>query len=99
MVVRIRVTRVQRTAILFSALLTPAALMAGALGGWRLMAGLEWTNDFAIRDGLFSHWQVWAAIAIGVQFLAFLLGRLAGSRGQDAQPSSRPRNVRDQRCV
>jgi hypothetical protein len=63
--------------MLSSALLTPAALMAWALGGWRLLAGLEWLNEFAIRDGLFSHWQAWAAIAISVQFMAFLLGRLA----------------------
>ena len=51
------------------------ALMAWALGGWRLMADLKWTGEFAIRDGVFSHWQVWIALGIAVQFAAFLLGR------------------------
>jgi hypothetical protein len=89
MVVRIRLRRGSRrslkaglrpTAILLAALLTPAALMAWALGGWRLMADLKWTGEFAIRDGVFSHWQAWAAIAILVQFAGLVFGRLARRR-------------------
>lgn len=59
--------------------MTPVAFMAWALAGWRLAADLKWTGEFAIRSGLFSHWQVWVALAIMVQFLAFLLHRYARS--------------------
>ncbi|MDZ4800640.1 MAG: hypothetical protein SGI92_20980 [Bryobacteraceae bacterium] len=66
--------------------MTPIALMAWALGIWRLAAGMKWTGEFAITQGFFSHWQVWCAVAIVVQFAAFLLSRLAGSpdKSQDA---------------
>jgi hypothetical protein len=57
--------------------MTPLALMAWALAGWRLAADLKWTGDFAISSGVFSHWQVWVALGIVVQFAAFLLHRLA----------------------
>ena len=67
----------RRTAMLSAALLTPMALMAWALGGWRLLADMQWTSEFAIREGMFSHWQVWFALAVAVQFAAFLLGRTA----------------------
>jgi len=69
-----------------ASLMTPIALMAWALGIWRLAAGMKWTGEFAITQGFFSHWQVWCAVAIVVQFAAFLLSRLAGSpdKSQDA---------------
>lgn len=68
----------RQTALVLSSLMTPVALMAWVLGGWRLAADLKWTGAFAITDGVFSHWQVWFAAAIMVQFAAFLLHRLAG---------------------
>ena len=87
MIVRIRLSfgnsrrataAVQRhAALVASSLMTPVALMAWALGGWRLAADLKWTGEFAISDGVFSHWQVWIALGIGVQFAAFLLQRYA----------------------
>ena len=49
----------RRVALAMGALLTPGTVMAGVLGFWRLGADLRWTGDFAIPDGLFSHWQVW----------------------------------------
>jgi hypothetical protein len=64
-----------------SSLMTPLALMAWALGGWRLAADLEWTGSFAIQEGVFSHWQVWIAVGFAVQFASFLLHRYA--RGED----------------
>jgi hypothetical protein len=49
------------------ALLTPAAVVALVLGLWRVSADLGWTEEFLISNGLFSHWQVWIALAIGLQ--------------------------------
>jgi hypothetical protein len=64
-------------ALVTSSLMTPVAFMAGSLGIWRLAADLKWTGAFAISQGIFSHWQVWMAVAVGAQFAAFLLHRYA----------------------
>lgn len=93
MVVRIRLSFGKRrtseepvhrqAALVTSSLMTPVALMAFALGGWRIAADLKWTGDFAISEGLFSHWQVWIALGIAIQFCAFLLQR--HGRHEDAE--------------
>lgn len=93
MVVRIRIrlglaprtgALLSRQAALLATLLTPVALMAWALAAWRLASDLKWTGDFAIRSGVFSHWQVWIALGILVQFAAFLLHRAGrGGHGSD----------------
>ena len=85
MVVRIRFgrgRRVQRTkgknrrvALALSALMTPAAVMASALALWRLAADLQWTGEFGIASGIFSHWQVWLASAALLQSGAWILDR------------------------
>lgn len=77
----------RRTAALCAALLTPVALMALALGGWRLAADMELTGEFAIREGIFSRWQAWVAIGVAVQFAAFLLGRIGGPEDDSARPA------------
>ena len=87
MVVRIRLRRIaprsqgravqRQSAMIVSALMTPIALMAFALGCWRIAADLELTSSFAISDGVFAHWQVWIAIGIAIQFAAFLLHKYA----------------------
>lgn len=46
---------------------------------WRIAADLNWAGSFAISAGLFSHWQVWAAIAALLQFCARVLNRYAKS--------------------
>jgi hypothetical protein len=56
-------------------LLTPVAVLAGALSVWRLAADAGWTNGFFIADGFLSHWQLWFAIAIGIQMSAWGLNR------------------------
>jgi hypothetical protein len=66
-----------------AALLTPAALMASALGFWGLGADLHWTNNFAISSGIFSHWQVWLGTAALLQLGAKVLYRHA-ARGRTA---------------
>lgn len=58
-----------------SALLTPAAVMAGILGVWRICADIGLTGPFAITSGLFSHWQVWLGVAAVLQVLSLALGR------------------------
>jgi hypothetical protein len=85
MVVRIRLsseTRVrqkrrknQHVALAMAALLTPAAVMACVLACWRLAADLNATGQFPIPNGLFSHWQIWLALAASLQFCATVLNR------------------------
>jgi NADH:ubiquinone oxidoreductase subunit 4 (subunit M) len=57
------------------ALLTPASLLAFVLAAWRLGADLGFTGEFVIYQGLFSHWIVWAAVGMGIQFSANTLKR------------------------
>lgn len=65
----------RRLALVTSMVMTPASLLAFALGSWRLAADLNWTDRFVIASGAFSHWQVWIAIAFLLQVVASLLGR------------------------
>jgi hypothetical protein len=85
MVVRVRLQagpRIRRTtgknrnqALAFASLLWPAVLMAYVLALWRLGADLGVTGGFAISNGVFSHWQVWLAVAIGLNIIAVMLNR------------------------
>ena len=54
----------RRVALAMGSLLVPVAVMASVLGVWRLAADLKIAGDFAIANGLFSHWQVWIASAV-----------------------------------
>jgi len=65
----------QEAAPVIGYLLTPVSLVGYVLAIWRLMADLKWVGSFFIEDGLFSHWQVWLALAIGIQMLASYLNR------------------------
>ena len=99
MVIRIRFgrgatvtkTRVKnrRLALACAALLMPGALMAGVLGFWRVAADLNWTGEFAITRGPFSHWQVWIACATALLWLARLLNRY-GKRPEGESEPARP---------
>jgi hypothetical protein len=60
---------------MLAVLLTPVAVLTGALGVWRLGADPGWTNQFFIANGLLSHWQAWFAVAIGVHTSARSLNR------------------------
>lgn len=75
--------RNRQLACVVAALLTPAALMALALGIWRLGSDLDIAGEFAISGGLFSHWQVWIAMAGLLQTCASILNRY-GRRGPKA---------------
>jgi hypothetical protein len=69
----------RRFAVGVAGLLTPAAVLAAALGAWGIAADLKWTGSFAIPAGFFSHWQVWVAAAAVLQLCAHLLNRYAKS--------------------
>jgi hypothetical protein len=43
-------------------LLKPASMAAFLLAFWRFGADLGWTNEFLIESGVFSRWQLWAAL-------------------------------------
>ena len=65
----------QRLALAGAVLLTPAAVIAAVFALWRLAADLHWTASFALRAGLFSHWQIWLACAVVLQACSRLLNR------------------------
>lgn len=73
----------QAATILVADFLSPAALVSLVLGLWRLGTDVGWTGQFIISYGLFSHWQVWIALAIGLETLAAL-----GSRSNKTPESS-----------
>src|SRR5580658_8577581 len=52
------------------ALLTPAALVALAMGLWRVSADLDWAGAFPTTAGFFSHWQVWIGLSIALKLLS-----------------------------
>jgi hypothetical protein len=58
---------------LLGLLLTPVAVVAGALGAWRFGVDAGWTGTFFIAEGLLSHWQVWCAFAITAEVCAYSL--------------------------
>jgi hypothetical protein len=74
----------RRVAMAFAAFLTPAAVMAAALGVWRLAVDPHWASDFAIRQGLFSHWQVWFAFAGVLETGSYLLNLYGRTDGKGA---------------
>ena len=55
--------------------LAPASAVAMLVALWRLAYDLDLTGRFAISDGLFSHWQVWMALAVLFQILDAMLDR------------------------
>jgi hypothetical protein len=58
-------------------LANPMSVAGYALAAWRVGADLNWTGEFFIEAGLLSHWQVWLAIAIAIQFGGAYLARLS----------------------
>jgi hypothetical protein len=58
---------ISRWLSILAVMLTPVAVLAGALGVWRLAADPGWTSHFFIARGLLSHWQVWFTFAIVVR--------------------------------
>jgi hypothetical protein len=69
-------------ALAAAALLVPSAVMAGALGMWRLAADLGWTSGFAFVGGPLSHWVIWIVVAALLLGVAWKLNRY-GHRGSE----------------
>jgi hypothetical protein len=65
----------QQAANFIAVFLDPTALLALVFGLWRFGVDLGWTGSFVIGQGLFSHWQVWIALAIGIKSTESLLQR------------------------
>jgi hypothetical protein len=53
--------------------LTPSALVALAMGLWRVSADLDWASAFPIASGFFSHWQVWIALSVALKIVSSAL--------------------------
>lgn len=77
--IRAKKRKNRHVALASAALLTPSAVTAFVLSMWRLGADLGITRAFAIQTGILSHWQVWLAISVAIQFLAVLLNRYGAS--------------------
>jgi hypothetical protein len=65
----------QHAALALASLLTPAAVMADVLAGWRIAADLNIARQFPITEGFYSHWQVWVPAAAALHLVAILLNR------------------------
>jgi hypothetical protein len=66
-----------------SALAVPTAGIFYALAAWRLAADLGWAGDFFVSSGPLSRWQIWVALAAGLQLAARSLSRaVPPARGQ-----------------
>ncbi|MCW5976786.1 MAG: hypothetical protein KIT09_01850 [Bryobacteraceae bacterium] len=66
-----------RLAAAAAALLTPAAVMAGALALWGLAAEMKWTGEFPISSGPLARWFIWMAAAVALQLSSVALNRYA----------------------
>ncbi len=64
--VRLAGTKNQKLALAFAALLKPALLGVWSLVLWRVASDLGQAGSFGIEGGLFSHWQMWVMIALGL---------------------------------
>lgn len=53
------------------------AVLAAALGAWRLGADPGWTRQFFVTEGILSHYQLWFALAILAQTSAIMLSHRA----------------------
>ena len=97
-VVSRRAGKNRRIARLAASLLTLVSISCASLGVWRVGMDLAWAGDFVFPRGLLSHWQVWVAAAIAVQYLSWQLSRYAGKailpepevETADDSPASQP---------
>jgi hypothetical protein len=100
-----KVGKNRQVASAIGTLLMPAVLMAYVLGIWRLASDLGMAGEFKIT-GLFSHWQVWIAVAALLHIGSASLNRygrggtLKGPRllhfrnGAEESPAAAPKKVR-----
>jgi hypothetical protein len=75
-------------ALAFSSLLTPVCVMAYVLAFWRLAADVGLAGDSGLQGPL-AHWQVWFAVAAGIQMGGRLLARRLEPERSGHQVSNR----------
>lgn len=73
-----------KLAFALASLLTPTAVLCIVVALWRLLADVNVTEDFVIEAGLLSHWQVWLALGIAIQFARVYLDRYGRRLERDA---------------
>src|SRR4051812_41952640 len=71
-----------RIALLGGSLMTLVSICLGSLGFWRLSQDVDLAGDFIFPDGFLSHWQVWIAAAVTLQYAAWRLNRYARHSGE-----------------
>ena len=64
----------RQVALACGALLIPVCLMAYVLGFWRLASDAHLAGEFGIT-GVFSHWQLWMALAVFLHLGSYVLSR------------------------
>lgn len=74
-------------------LLSPAALVAVAVGLWALGCELQLAHSFAISEGAFAHWQAWMVLGAAMQTAAAMLQRHFQSK-ESATPYATPNSER-----
>ncbi|MBI3666634.1 MAG: hypothetical protein HY236_10505 [Acidobacteria bacterium] len=81
----------RRQAHVGASLLLPLALFCFFLCAWRWSFELSWTNDFLVKEGVLSHWQVWFGGGALLQIVAVWLARYAepGPRRTPGAPTAR----------
>jgi len=82
------VVTVEEMAAAMASLLTPAFALILAMTLWRLGQDLGFANNFFVSEGVWSHWQVWLALAVAVQALSIRLNRKARARARQDQPAT-----------
>lgn len=80
----------QHVSLALATLLSPIKFATCALGLWRLTADLGLAGQFAIQDGLLSHWQVWIGIAGLLQMLSMALNRHGNSKAASQGSKQKP---------
>ena len=64
-----------QVALALAALFAPSALLAFTVCFWSFAAELGLVGEFYVRAGIFSHWQVWFALAGALPFAGTAIRR------------------------
>jgi hypothetical protein len=78
--VRREIRKNQSVALAAATLITPGVVTAICLGFWKLGSDVGVAGQFAIPEGIFSHWQVWFALAGLGQCSSTMLNRYGSGR-------------------
>ncbi len=70
-------------AIATTSLITPVCVMAYVLAFWRLATDVGVARESG-PQGFFGHWQLWIALAVGLQLTARSLSRKLGTETDQA---------------